>query len=274
MLDPFSRRAGGSRPSPTRWRGCRDGALRIRVVHGHDEGPDYEASTIREMRRGRADLAFAASRAWDEFGVDSLRALHAPLLIDSYELQERVLESELVDPMLEELQPLGLVGIGILPGPIRRPLGAAHRLAAPRDFRGLTIGTQQSRVADADRCARSARARARLPAAVPEPGRARRRRAPSRRDRLRPPRCRGLAPDDQRQPLAAAPGRVRQWAVVWRAHRDQRRILRTAAANVVPTKVADERNFEAETTGNICRKGRATFDSATSSELACAAPRG
>lgn len=167
-LGDGSDRVGGERPAETRVLTMLDpfssgqevaafgdevarlshGALRIRVVHGRDAGPDFEASTVREMRRGRADLAFAASRAWDEFGVDRLRALHAPLLIDSYELQERVLESELVDAMLEELQLLGLVGIGILPGPIRRPLGAAHRLAAPRDFKGLTIGTQQSRVAD------------------------------------------------------------------------------------------------------------------------------
>ena len=51
--------------------------------------------------------------------------------------------------MLEELRPAGLVGIGILPGPLRRPFGMTHALAAPRDFRDLTIGTQQSNVADA-----------------------------------------------------------------------------------------------------------------------------
>ena len=264
MLDPFS---NGQEVAAFNNEVARlsHGALRIRVVHGHDEGPDYEASTIREMRRGRADLAFAASRAWDEFGVDSLRALHAPLLIDSYELQKRVLESELVGPMLEELQPLGLVGIGILPGPIRRPLGTAHRLAAPRDFRGQTIGTQQSRVADATVRALGARSR-RLPAAVP-----------------------GLAGLDgiERQVGSIESDRldvegshlmanVNLWPrplVVFangRSYRkltgDQRRILRTAAANVVP-KTADEMNFDAESTGNICRKGRATFDSATPSEL-------
>ena len=101
------------------------------------------------MQDGRADLAFTGSRAWDEFGAKRLRALDAPLLIDNYRLEERVLSSKITDPMLDELHPLGLVGIGILPGPIRRPFGVSHRLAAPGDFTGTTIGTHQSRVADA-----------------------------------------------------------------------------------------------------------------------------
>ena len=265
MLDPFS---SGQEVAAFKDEVARlsHGALRIRVIDGFGHSPDFEASTIREMRRGRADLAFAGSRAWDEFGADSLRALHAPLLIDSYELQESVLESELVGPLLEELQPLGLVGIGILPGPIRRPLGAAHRLAAPRDFRGLTIGTQQSRVADATMRVLGARPR-RLPASAP-----------------------GLAGlDGVERPVGALDSdgldaasshlmaNVNLWPrplVVFangpsyrRLTSDQRQILRTAAANVVSKKLADEMNFEAESTGNLCRERRTTLDLATSAEL-------
>jgi hypothetical protein len=116
-----------------------DGALRIRIIPaGHASRRDFEAATIRDVLHGRADLAMAASRAWDEFGVRGLRPVHAPLLIDSYPLQKRVLKSDLVDQMLAELRPLGLVGIGILPGAIRHPVGLRHRLAGPEDFSGLT----------------------------------------------------------------------------------------------------------------------------------------
>jgi TRAP-type C4-dicarboxylate transport system substrate-binding protein len=265
MLDPFS---SGQEVAAFSNEVARlsDGALRIRVVEGGDEGPDFEASTIRDMRRGRADLAFAASRAWDEFGVDSLRALHAPLLIDSYTLQERVLESELVGPMLEELQPLGLVGIGILPGAIRRPLGATHALAAPRDFRGLTIGTQQSRVADMTMRALGAVGQP-LPATVPSLGALdgiERQVATIESDRL----------DAEGSHLMTNIALWPRPLVVYANERsygkltgDQRRILRMAAANAVSTKLAGERGLEAETTGNICRKGRTSFDSATASEL-------
>src|SRR5205823_7005671 len=44
--------------------------------------------------------------------------------------------------------PLGLAGIGILPGGMRRPFAFARRLGGPADYRGVTIGTQESRVAD------------------------------------------------------------------------------------------------------------------------------
>jgi hypothetical protein len=53
----------------------------------------FEHGLIADVARGRADLGIAGSRAWDSVGVDSLRALNAPLLIDSYALQERVLRS-------------------------------------------------------------------------------------------------------------------------------------------------------------------------------------
>ncbi len=242
------------------------GALRIRVIDGGNDGADYEAATIRDMRQDRADLAFAGSRAWDEFGAKRLRALGAPLLIDSYALEQRVLRSEVVGPMLEQLRPLGLVGIGILPGPIRRPLGVPHALASPSDFRGLTIGTQQSRVADATMRALGARPR-RLPATVP-----------------------GLAGLDgiERQVGSIESDRldvmgshvmtnVDLWPrplVVFASRRsyaelsaDQRRILREAAANVIRQKAAVDQGLDAESTGNLCRKGPATFNSASAAEL-------
>src|SRR6187397_1577606 len=113
-----------------------DGALRVRIIPaGYADRPDFESATIRDLRNGRADLAMAPSRAWDEFGILSLRALQAPLLVDSYALQERVLQSSLAARMLDELRKLNLTGVGILPGGMQYPLGFGHRLAAPDDFR-------------------------------------------------------------------------------------------------------------------------------------------
>src|SRR3954454_9972383 len=126
------------------------GKLRIRVVpSGHSKRPDFEAATIRDVQHGRGDLAFAGTRAWDQFGVHRMSVLMAPLLVDNYQLQERVLNGAVAGQMLAELRPLGLVGIGILPGGMRHPFALSKRLGGPADYRGLTIGTQQSRVADA-----------------------------------------------------------------------------------------------------------------------------
>ena len=266
MLDPFSNGHEVTEFAGEVARLSR-GGLRIRIVDsGHDDSTEFEAATIRDVRSGRADLAFAASRAWDEFGVRSLRALHAPLLIDSYELQERVLTSDLVGSLLDELRPLDLVGIGILPGGIRRPLGVGGRLAAPSDFLGHTIGVQQSRVADATMRALGARPR-RFPASIPGLdglGGVEHRVSSIDSDRLDVEGSHLMTNVDLwPRPLVL----VARAGAYGRLTAEQRRILRTAAENVVPRKVAAERALEAESAGNICRKGRATFESASDDEL-------
>jgi TRAP-type C4-dicarboxylate transport system substrate-binding protein len=125
------------------------GTIRIQVQDSWRVGQvKYETGLIKDVAAGKADLGSAGSRAWDSVGVMSLRALHAPLLIDSYAAQERVLQSPLVGEMLAGLEPIGLVGLGVLPGPMRKPLGISKPLVAPADYAGLTIGVQQSLVAD------------------------------------------------------------------------------------------------------------------------------
>jgi TRAP-type C4-dicarboxylate transport system substrate-binding protein len=242
------------------------GTLRVKVVDGLDEGLDYEARTIRAMRQGIADLSFAGTRAFDEFGALRLRALDAPLLIDSYRLEGRVLRSDLVAPMLAELRPLGLVGIGVLPGPIRRPLGGTRPLARPGDFRGLTIGTSQSRVADTTMRALGATPR-RLPATehwLPGLDGIERQTHGIEADKL----------DKQGSHLMTNVNLWPRALVLYAGERaysaltaEQRRVLRTAATNVVPEKLATEHQTEGDAADNLCRKGNVTFNSATPDEL-------
>jgi TRAP-type C4-dicarboxylate transport system substrate-binding protein len=126
------------------------GAIRIDVKSDRRSGQvAFENGLIGDVRAGKADLGVAGSRAWDSVGVTTLRALNAPLLIDSYALQDLVVRSPLIAPMLKGLAPLGLVGLGVLPGPLRRPLGVLRPLLAPSDYAGLRIGVQQSRVGSA-----------------------------------------------------------------------------------------------------------------------------
>ncbi len=106
-----------------------------------------ESAVIRDVAAGKADLGWVGSRAWDDVGVSSFNALHAPLLVDSYALQGEVLESGIPGEMLKALEPLRLVGLGILPGPLRKLLGVERPLRQPADFRGQRIGITESRVA-------------------------------------------------------------------------------------------------------------------------------
>jgi TRAP-type C4-dicarboxylate transport system substrate-binding protein len=126
------------------------GAMRIDIESRWRQGQvGFETGLIGDVRAGKADLGVAGSEAWASAGVTSFRALDAPLLIDSYALQEQVVRSPVTGHMLDGLRPLGLAGIGVLPGPLRKPLGIARPLLTPSDYARLTIGVQQSLVADA-----------------------------------------------------------------------------------------------------------------------------
>jgi TRAP-type C4-dicarboxylate transport system substrate-binding protein len=123
------------------------GTLRIEFKNGWHHGTtSYETATIGDVRAGRVDLAWVGSRAFDGVGVPAFDALHAPLLVDSYALEQAVLRSPLVPRMLDGLKRLGVVGLGILPGPMRKPLGASP-LMRPEDYRGKTLAISPSRVA-------------------------------------------------------------------------------------------------------------------------------
>jgi TRAP-type C4-dicarboxylate transport system substrate-binding protein len=126
------------------------GSLRIDVRSGWRLGQvAYEKELIEDVRAGKADLGAVGSRAWDLVGVTSLRALTAPLLIDSYALEARVVSSPMIAGMLRGISPLGLVGLGVLPGPLRKPLGVARPLLGPSDYAPLRFGVQLSQVANA-----------------------------------------------------------------------------------------------------------------------------
>jgi hypothetical protein len=62
-------------------------------------------------------------RAWHTAGIDSFDALIAPFVLDSMAAQRTVLESNVVDDMLRGMGDPGLTGLGVLPGPLRRPIG-------------------------------------------------------------------------------------------------------------------------------------------------------
>src|SRR3954469_19408391 len=87
-----------------------DGTLRLDIRnHWRGGAPSYETGAIGDVRAGKVDLAWAGSRAFHGVGVKSLDALHAPLLVNSYPLERKVLESDLVPTMLAGLKPLGVV---------------------------------------------------------------------------------------------------------------------------------------------------------------------
>jgi TRAP-type transport system periplasmic protein len=107
----------------------------------------YEAGLIKDVQRGKADLGWVGSRAWDAVGVTSFEALQTPFLIDSYPLEAAVLESSIPREMLRAIEPIGLVGIGVIAGPLRKPFGLERPLVRSADFAGSRFGIAESHVA-------------------------------------------------------------------------------------------------------------------------------
>src|SRR5919197_2480540 len=124
------------------------GTLAIRFHNAWREGTtDYERGIIRDVAPGRADLGWVGTRAFDDVGVRAFDALHAPLLVDSYGAERRGVGGPPPRPMPGAVPP-GLAGIGVLPGPMRKPLGIAP-FTEPADFRGRAVAITRSAVASA-----------------------------------------------------------------------------------------------------------------------------
>jgi TRAP-type C4-dicarboxylate transport system substrate-binding protein len=124
------------------------GAIRIDVKVGGAWNLDYERVLVGKVRAGDAELVGVGARAWDRLGVTSFQPLVAPFLVQSLEHQRRVLSGNAPARMLAELEPLGLVGLAVLPGPLRRPFGVTRPLVEPGDYAGATVGLRYGRIAE------------------------------------------------------------------------------------------------------------------------------
>jgi TRAP-type transport system periplasmic protein len=123
------------------------GTLRITMTNQWgDYAPDAEARLVRAVAAGTVDLGWAGSRVFDTVGIRNWQALSAPMLIDSYPLENAVLRSEMPGRMLAGLPKIGVAGLGALGERLRLPFGAHRPLLAPVDWHGVSFGTYRSGV--------------------------------------------------------------------------------------------------------------------------------
>jgi len=128
------------------------GALRIKVLQnwrgtGTAAEITAERGIVSDVRDGRVQLGVVGARVWDTLGVDSFQALLAPFLVDSLQLESRALQTGFALQALAAVGRVGVVGIALLPGRLRRPLGVQRRLIGVSDYRGAQVGIRPSRVA-------------------------------------------------------------------------------------------------------------------------------
>lgn len=117
-----------------------EGRLRIEYRNKWRFGePNAELDLLGDVADGRADLGWVASRALSPLGMPEFDALQAPLLIDSYELEERVLGSDVVRDMAGRMGSLGVEPISVLPGPLQFLL-TTMPVTEPADLSGRVVG--------------------------------------------------------------------------------------------------------------------------------------
>jgi TRAP-type C4-dicarboxylate transport system substrate-binding protein len=107
-----------------------------------------ETSTIAGASHAQADLSWAGTRAFGPLGVRSLDPLQAPLLFSSYDAIDSVLRAGFMSDMLDPLQLIGLIGLAVLPGALRKPFAFTRRLIDPRDYEGARLRIHESVVAE------------------------------------------------------------------------------------------------------------------------------
>jgi TRAP-type C4-dicarboxylate transport system substrate-binding protein len=243
-----------------------DGSMRIEFEPEWRGGdPNAERGTIEDVKAGKVDMAWVGGRVFDTLDVTSFQALLAPLLVDSYDLEEKVFESGIPTSMLEGVEELGVVGVGVLPGQMRKLLGVSHPFLEPSDFEGEVIGGAENELS-----VRTFRALGATLEALPAGG-----------------SLEGL--DATEQHLAAMWGNrynkhakyvganVNLWPrplvivagkeVFESLASEQQAVLREAAAAAVPEALAASRTEDEEAASELCRRGL-TFAIASESELA------
>jgi TRAP-type transport system periplasmic protein len=117
-----------------------EGRLRVEFRNEWRYGEaNTELKLLRDVAAGKVDLGWVGSRSLSPLGLPEFDALQAPLLIDSYALEERVVGSEVVRDMLGRVDSLGVEPVGLLPGPLQYLLTTTP-VSGPADLSGNAIG--------------------------------------------------------------------------------------------------------------------------------------
>jgi TRAP-type C4-dicarboxylate transport system substrate-binding protein/pimeloyl-ACP methyl ester carboxylesterase len=110
---------------------------------------DVEQTLLEAVRSADADLGWVGVRAFAQAGTTAFEPLIAPLLVRSYAAEQAIVESDVANGLLAQLEPLGLVGLGLVPGHLRYPMSTGASLATPADWLGQPIYVFESQIGSA-----------------------------------------------------------------------------------------------------------------------------
>ncbi len=118
-----------------------EGNVRIEIVYEVGSfAPVAEQKVVSGVADGKFDLGFAGTQVFESLGFNNFQALLAPMLIDSYALENSVIESGMTEQMMQGIDDLGVTGLTVLAGALRKPVAVEKPLLGPDDWRGITFG--------------------------------------------------------------------------------------------------------------------------------------
>lgn len=243
------------------------GKVTLDVTNEWRSSGGIEPQAIKAVEEGQAAIGFVPTRAFHDLGVTSFDALGAPLTIDSLALEERVLSSDVASTMLDGLGSLGLHGLGVLPGPMRKPVGLTRSLVSPGDYRGARIAISASPMSE-----RALAALGATPIASPFQGA-----SMSPFDGMES-QIAAVAGNNYDKPGTSITANVNLWArpIALFANKkafdalptDTGALLQEAATAALPAAAEAQAALEAEDVGILCRRGKTRFLSATPAQVA------
>ena len=136
------------------------GRVGVSLTAAYGGGDDL--ALLAAIRSGSIDGGSVSAPVWQDAGVQSFEALQMPLLITNYAIERNVITGPLATEMLKGTQALGLTGLAIHEGGLRKPAAADGCLVEPADFVGVQMRSVQS-----DLLAQSITALGAIPTAMP-----------------------------------------------------------------------------------------------------------
>ena len=133
FVDALARRSGGALTAEVSFTCC-----------GRDA--DVEQALLEQVRSGDVELGWVGVRAFAQAGTTAFETLLTPLLIRSYAAEQAVVASDVAGGLLAQLEPLGLVGLGLLPGSLRYPMSTGAPLTMPADWEGQPAYVFESQI--------------------------------------------------------------------------------------------------------------------------------
>jgi len=118
------------------------GRMGVELVPEYGGGDDL--ALLDDLRAGRIAAGSVSAPVWQSAGVNAFVALQMPFLVSDYALERAVLGSPLAAEMLEGTKALGLQGLAIHEGGLRKPAAVDGCLLALDDWRGVTMRSVQS----------------------------------------------------------------------------------------------------------------------------------